>query len=327
MASSPTHGSENPVASSGTKNKVKLAARNLRIDPHLPYKDDDPSTCELTRGSPVAATPPLPAKSKRRKTGPGAVPMDSLLAPKSTVFTPPLPFRRDEPAWRPPRFDRGSRPRCPKRLDLSTIPRLPYFMKNGIRVYATRGTTTLPPLVIPAEVPIVRVPAVRVPIQVPENAIPPAQVSPMKAFPKKTAAGLASTDTDPVLGPMPFPDPQTPICTPSSNSLPEIMTRQRRRRKQQKQAKQNRARYTQVNQDDCSPALVAENPREEQQQNSLACQRERRDECDCTLCEDCCVILTSLGMVMTIFLSVSTALSKAGEWLVSLTPPEEFLGY
>ncbi|EEU46752.1 uncharacterized protein NECHADRAFT_77457 [Fusarium vanettenii 77-13-4] len=235
MASTPTqtqHDPKKPSASSDSKSKAKFAARNLRIDTHLPYKDDDPSTCTLARGSPVTAIPPLPPKSEKRKKGPSGVPMDSLLAPKS-VFTPPLPFRRDEPGWRPPRFDRGSRPHCPEKLYLSDIHRWRYIDKYGRRVYATRNTALLSPQAIPADVPLIK-PTARAPQakvseeKVPETAIPPTQVSPMKASPS-----MVSTEPESVLSRMPFTDPSSPISSASSDSLPEIMTRQRRKRREE----------------------------------------------------------------------------------------------
>ncbi|RSL49658.1 hypothetical protein CEP53_009081 [Fusarium sp. AF-6] len=115
--------------------------------------DDDQYTCKPAKSSPVTAIPPpVPAKSEKRKKGPSAVPMDSLLAPKS-VCTPPLPFRRDEPDWRPSRFGRGSRPHCPEKLDLSVLPRKRYFVKNGRRVYARRGKAAPSPRIISARDP------------------------------------------------------------------------------------------------------------------------------------------------------------------------------
>jgi hypothetical protein len=327
MASSPTqaqHGSEELSTSSESRKKAKLAASNLRIDTRLLYKDDDPSTCKLVRGSPVTTVPPLPAKSEKRKKGPSGVPMDSLLAPKS-VFTPPLPFRHDEPDWRPPRFDRGSRPHCPEKLDLSCIPRERYIVKNGRRVYAIRGTASLSPKAIPADVPFIRVPAVHAPrakvSEAPETAVPPAQVSPMKASPANTTPSVASTEAESVLGAMPFTDPQSPIYSSSGDSLPEIMTRQRR---QKKEATDNEEHCRQIYQAHYSRSSVTESPCNEE---SVVCRREERDECECTLCEDCCVVLAGLGMGMAVLLSVSTAISKVGHWLVSLTPPEEYRRY
>ncbi|KAI8682600.1 hypothetical protein NCS56_00383200 [Fusarium sp. Ph1] len=325
MASSPTQthqDSEEPAAGSSSKRKAKLAAGSLRINTNLPYKDDGLSTCRLVRGSPVTTIPPLPAKSEKRKKGPSGVPMDSLLAPKS-VFTPPLPFRRDEPGWRPPRFDRGSRPHCPKKLDLSSFPRQ-RFVKNGRRFYATRGTASLSPQAIPADVPLIRVPAVHAPRAkvsgAPETAVPLAQVSSMKVSPANTAPSVASTEAESVLGAMPFTDPQSPIYS-SSDSLPEIMTRQRR---QKKQTTHNEEHCRQIYQAHYSRSSVTESPCN---QESVVRRREERDECECTLCEDCCLVLAAMGMGMTVLLSVSTAISKVGTWLVSLTPPEEYRRY
>ncbi|RSL45688.1 hypothetical protein CEP54_014165 [Fusarium duplospermum] len=189
------HDLEEPTVSPGSRRKAKRAC-NLRIDTHLSYKDDDPVTCKLVKGSPVTVIPPVPAKSEKRKKGPSAVPMDSLLAPKS-VYTPPLPFRRDEPDWRPPQFGRGSRSHCPEELDLSVLPRKHYFVKNGRRVYARRGTTLLPPQIIPAEDPLDKVPPVAAPLsQVPEAQLPPAQVSPMKASPFRATPTMTSTEEE-----------------------------------------------------------------------------------------------------------------------------------
>lgn len=324
MASSPAQVDQKPAAGSASKRKVKFAGGNLRIDTHAHHKQDGPS-CEPVRGSPATTTttPPVPAKSgKRSEKGPESVPMDALLAPKSTAFTPPLPFRRGEPAWRPPRFVRGSRPRCPEKLDLSTIPRR-RFMRNGRRVYAARGTATLPPPVIPAEVPLAKAPATHAPkakaskAKVPTDAVPPAQVSPMKASSENTAPGIASTSAKPTR--MPFPGPQSPVYSPSSDSMPEIATRQNRRRRQ------NGESHARVNQGRRSPVPVTRrNRRNEQQRDSLVRRREARDECSCTLCEDCCLILTTLGVGMTVLLSVSAAISEAGQWLASLIPPEEY---
>ncbi|KAJ4202505.1 hypothetical protein NW767_005874 [Fusarium falciforme] len=329
MASSPTqthHDSEEPSTSSDSRTKAKFAARNLRIDTHLPYKDDDPATCKLVRGSPVTAIPPVPAKSEKRKKGPNGVPMGSLLAPKS-VFTPPLPFRCHKPEWRPPRFHRGSRPHCPEKLCLSGIRRRRYIDKNQRRVYAARGTASLSPQAIPADVPLIRVPAVRVPqatvsgARVPKTEVPPAQVSPAKASPAKATPSVASTEAESVLGAIPFTDPQSPIYSSSGDSLPEIMTRQR---KQKKQTTHNEEHCGQIYQAHYARSSVTESPCN---QESVVCRREERDECECTLCEDCCLVLAAMGMGMTVLLSVSTAISKVGTWLVSLTPPEEYRRY
>ena len=249
--------------------------------------------------------------------------MDSLLAPKS-VFTPPLPFRRDEPGWRPPRFDRGSRPHCPEKLDLSSFPRQS-FVKNGRLFYAIRGTALLSPQAIPADVPLIRVPKVHAPrakvSKAPETAVPPTQVSPMKASPANTTPSVASTETESVLGAMPFTDPQSPIYSPSSDSLPEIKARQRR---QKKQTTHNEEHCRQIYQAHYSRTSVTESPCN---QESVVCRREEQDECECTLCEDCCLVLAAMGMGMTVLLSVSTAISKVGTWLVRLTPPEEYRRY
>lgn len=321
MASSMTqaqHDAKKPFAGSNPNKKARLAAGSLRINTDLPYTDDDPATCRLVRGSPVTAIPPLPAKSKKRKKGPGGVPMNSLLAPKS-VFTPPLPFRRDDPGWRPPRFGRGSRPHCPEKLDLSRVPR-GGFVKNGRRVYATRGTASRSLKAIPASVHLIKVPAVHAPrAKAPETAAPPAQVSPMKVSPANTIPSMISTVAESVLGGMPFTDPQTPIYS-SCDSLPEIKTRQRKK----KQKTHNEEHGSQIYQAHYAPSSVAESPCN---QEPLVRPREERDEFECTLCEDCCVVLTGLGMGMTVLLSVSTALSKVGDWLVSLTPPEEYRRY
>ncbi|KAI8721821.1 hypothetical protein NCS52_00324600 [Fusarium sp. LHS14.1] len=321
MASTPTPPQEDPKkpsASSDSKSKAKSAARNLRIDTHLPYKDDDSSTCTLVRGSPVTAIPPLPPKSEKRKKGPSGVPMDSLLAPKS-VFTPPLPFRLDEPDWRPPRFDRGSRPHCPEKLYLSDIHRWRYIDKYGRRVYATRDTVPLSPQAIPANVPLIK-PTARAPQakvseeKVPETAIPPAQVSPMKASPS-----MASTEVESVLSRMPFTDP-SPISSASSDSLPEIMTRQRRkRREEKKQATPTEEEFRQIYQANYPRLRVTETLRN---QEPMVRRREERDDCECTSCDDCCVVLASVGMGMTILITVSTAMSKVGDWLMGIKPEE-----
>ncbi|RSM18195.1 hypothetical protein CDV31_002920 [Fusarium ambrosium] len=230
MASSlpqPNHDPQEPMVSPGSIRKAKLAALKLRIDTHLSYKDDDQYTCKPAKSSPVTAIPPpIPAKSEKRKKGPSAVPMDSLLAPKS-VYTQPLPFRRDDPDWRSPRFGRGSRPRCPEKLDLSVLPRKRYFVKNGRRVYARRGKAALSPRIIPTGDPLVKTSPAAAPLsQVPEAQLPPAQISPMRVSPFKALPAMTSTGAESVLGTIPFTDPQSPIYSASSlstDSLHEVM--------------------------------------------------------------------------------------------------------